>query len=292
MLSKARQTLTRTVFGSNLAGDGMLVRLRSTSIALLGVVTAIGLGLVAFISQLGWPGIVNSPIPSGPAEAGSIHSAIALTRERVVTPPHSPRQVHSPRSGAAAPPRIDAVSAPVTAHSGLGGSEQIGVAAAGQPPKAAAQPQPAAVPVSAPTVEPVRATPAPTTLAAPVAPVVEIPQSSSVVTPAEDPKPVKSGVDPTSNGPSTAKGGGDGEGESSGSAAEKPQCDEADQGKDGSTSSMPTEEPPGKSEVAEIPPPVVVVPPVAPPEKADQDVTGYGTGDEAWDAGGSDKRHH
>jgi hypothetical protein len=290
MLSKARQTLTRTIFGSNLAGDGMLVRLRSTSIALLGVVTAIGLGLVAFIAQLGWPGIVNSPIPSGPAEAGSIHGAIALTRERVVAPP-SPRQVHSPRSGAAAPPRVDAVSAPVTAHSGLGSPEQIGVAAAGQPPKAAAQPQPAVVPVSAPTVEPVRATPAPTTLAAPVAAVVETPQSSSV-TPAEDPKPVKSGVDPPSNDPSTAKVGGNGEGESSGPAPEKPQCDEAEQAEDGSAPSTPTEEPPGKSEVAEIPPPVVVVPPVAPQEKADQDVTGYGTGDEAWDAGGSGKRHH
>jgi hypothetical protein len=80
VLSSARKLLSRSVVGSSLAGDGLLVRLRSTSIALLGVVAAVGLGLIAFISQLGWPGTFNAPIPGSPAEAGTVHDAIALTR--------------------------------------------------------------------------------------------------------------------------------------------------------------------------------------------------------------------
>lgn len=80
VLSRARKRLSRSVFGSRLAGDGLLVRLRSTSIGILGIVTAVGLGLVAFISQLGWPGVLTSPIPGSHSEAGTVHDAIALTR--------------------------------------------------------------------------------------------------------------------------------------------------------------------------------------------------------------------
>ncbi len=80
VLSSARKLLSRSILGSSLAGDGLLVRLRSTSIGLLGLVAAVGLGLIAFISQLGWPGVFSQPIPGSPSEAGSVHDAIALTR--------------------------------------------------------------------------------------------------------------------------------------------------------------------------------------------------------------------
>jgi hypothetical protein len=79
--SRLRQALSDTVLGSSLAGDGLLVRLRSTSIAILAVVAVVGLGLVAFISQLGWPSVLSGPIPQGPAR-GVIHNdPIALARK-------------------------------------------------------------------------------------------------------------------------------------------------------------------------------------------------------------------
>jgi hypothetical protein len=57
----------------------MLLRLRRASIALLGLVGAVGLGLVLFISQIGWPGVLSGPLPGTPARVGTVHDAIALT---------------------------------------------------------------------------------------------------------------------------------------------------------------------------------------------------------------------
>jgi hypothetical protein len=57
----------------------MLLRLRRASIALLGLVGAVGLGLVFFISQIGWPGVLSGPLPATPTRVGSVHDAIALT---------------------------------------------------------------------------------------------------------------------------------------------------------------------------------------------------------------------
>ena len=49
-----------------LAGDGLLVRMRSTVILMLGVVTAVGLALVAVVSQVGWPSVLSGPLPQAP----------------------------------------------------------------------------------------------------------------------------------------------------------------------------------------------------------------------------------
>lgn len=76
--SKIRQSLSHAVIGSSLAGDGLLVRIRSTSIGLMGLVTAVGLGLVAFISQQGWPGVLGGPLP-GPSQLSAVGDAITLT---------------------------------------------------------------------------------------------------------------------------------------------------------------------------------------------------------------------
>ncbi|HMC50148.1 MAG TPA: hypothetical protein VKH20_05845, partial [Solirubrobacterales bacterium] len=57
----------------------MLLRLRRASIALLGLVGAVGLGLVIFISQIGWPGVFSGPLPGTPTRVGAVDDTIALT---------------------------------------------------------------------------------------------------------------------------------------------------------------------------------------------------------------------
>jgi hypothetical protein len=64
--SRLGQAISRTFSASNVVGDGMLVRLRSTSIGILGLVAAVGLGLVGFVSQQGWPEVASGPPPQVP----------------------------------------------------------------------------------------------------------------------------------------------------------------------------------------------------------------------------------
>lgn len=78
--SKVGHALTRSLGGLSLAEGSMLLRLRRASIALLGLVGAVGLGLVFFISQIGWPGVLSGPLPGVPTRVGTVHDAIALTR--------------------------------------------------------------------------------------------------------------------------------------------------------------------------------------------------------------------
>lgn len=64
--SKFRQSTLGAFVSSNIVGDSMLVRLRSTTIGILGLVAAVGLGLIAVVSQQGWPGVLSSPLPQTP----------------------------------------------------------------------------------------------------------------------------------------------------------------------------------------------------------------------------------
>lgn len=48
----------------SLAGDGLLERMRSTAFALLGIVAAMGLGLVAIIAQQEWSSLPDGPVPA------------------------------------------------------------------------------------------------------------------------------------------------------------------------------------------------------------------------------------
>ena len=59
----------------SLWGDGLLDRARSTSLALLGLTAAVGLALIAYVAQQGWPLLPSSPIPSITSEHGAIHDA-------------------------------------------------------------------------------------------------------------------------------------------------------------------------------------------------------------------------
>lgn len=169
-------------------GDGMLVRLRSASIALFGLVTVVGLGLIVFIAQLGFPGVFSSPIPGSSSKAGSVDDAIALVKERSF---ESSRRLRShDRTTTARAPRL--VRSPVDA--GLGDSRQLAASPAAQPSPAVAppppqSPAPAATPAPAttptPALEPTSqpATPVPVSSPPPPAP-----DSGTGSTPKPDPE--------------------------------------------------------------------------------------------------------
>lgn len=78
--SKLGHALMRSVGGLSLAEGSMLLRLRRASIALLGLVGAVGLGLVFFISQIGWPGVLSGPLPGVSTHVGRVDDAVALRR--------------------------------------------------------------------------------------------------------------------------------------------------------------------------------------------------------------------
>ena len=122
----------------------MLLRLRRFSFALLGAIGAIGLGLVVFVSQLGWPGVFSSPIPSSTARVGTIHDAIALA--------HAPLAVSSARRARAVSPGAPTTTAHRASRPGgepsLGGSHRF-VASPGPQPNPGSEP-PAASPPAAP----------------------------------------------------------------------------------------------------------------------------------------------
>jgi hypothetical protein len=146
---KLRQALSNAVLGSSLAGDGLLVRLRSTSIALLAVVAAVGLGLVAFISQMGWPAVFSGPIPAGP-ELGvvrndPISAPLAPARPSANTPSAAGRTVAArPGGGPDVASTVDPSSGLAPAHR----TEPAPVESA--PPPQATTPHPAAQPTTTP----------------------------------------------------------------------------------------------------------------------------------------------
>jgi hypothetical protein len=66
--SRLKKAIARSVAPSALVGDDMLIRLRSTTIGILGLVAAVGLGLVGFVSNQGWPGVFGGPLPQAPQQ--------------------------------------------------------------------------------------------------------------------------------------------------------------------------------------------------------------------------------
>lgn len=81
--SKVGKSVSQSLGGLSLASGGMLLRLRRTSIALLALVGAVGLGLIVFISQLGWPAVLTGPIPSAPQKV-TVERGVALTQPAAV----------------------------------------------------------------------------------------------------------------------------------------------------------------------------------------------------------------
>lgn len=56
-------------------GGGLLERARSTTLALLGVTTAVGLAMVALALNQSWPVIADSPLPVGPPRHEAVGEA-------------------------------------------------------------------------------------------------------------------------------------------------------------------------------------------------------------------------
>jgi len=155
--SRIGHALSRLVAGSSFAGEGILIRLRSSTIGLLGVIAAVGLGLVGFVSQQGWPEVFSGPLPVGPSRVVQ-NDTIALGGEPAAQ--RSATLAGSARHAAATPARAESV--PETGSDPqLTGSRPVGVPSdgAGAPAKPPApQPQPAPVTPPSPAT-PVAAAP-------------------------------------------------------------------------------------------------------------------------------------
>ena len=132
----------------------MLLRLRRASIALLGLVGAVGLGLVFFISQIGWPGVISGPLPGAPTRIGTVHDAIALTHPGPSIAIAKPAAVNAGQ-GAGNPAHRG--SGP-SGGSRLGHSKQLEAGTGVHPGHATDQPG-----SSQPASEPAPVTPAPAT---------------------------------------------------------------------------------------------------------------------------------
>jgi|GEM_PF-3453597 len=188
VLSQLGQALSRHLSESTLVGDSMLVRLRSGTIGLLGLVAAVGLGLIAMISQQGLPGVSSGPLPERPPVPFVQHETIALPGLAMRTPAgHRPRSKRSRSISRQAP------SPAVPADSEIGGSRQV---AAPTDESSPAGPPPASPPTAQQPASPESPAPPATTVAA-APPATQAPAAESSAVPAttapEDESPGHSG---------------------------------------------------------------------------------------------------
>lgn len=184
VLSSLQNKPLVTVRRPSVAGHGWPERMRTTVFAFMGLMAAGGLALVAIFSQMGFPLLEPTPLPSDPSRANAVAEAEALTvkpgRRASGLPERSGAPVSSPRSDAAraASPAGSTGSGPSGAPAPPrpeGSTDVAPPAGVGSPPAAPKAPStpvastPAPAPVSKPTSSPAPA-PAP-----PPPPVTEVP---------------------------------------------------------------------------------------------------------------------
>src|SRR6478672_5460474 len=169
MLSRRGQLLARLKVKPSFAGTGLLERMRSTTFALLGITAAMGLGLVAVISQQGWPVLPVVPIPGLEADQAKVHDAAVAARSH-----GSSAAERAPRASAAEPAAKRNGAAPEPEDAELAGSRQLTTAppatalpadpAPGPPAQqgASPEPQPVAPPANGAATATPAAAPAPT----------------------------------------------------------------------------------------------------------------------------------
>jgi len=191
VLSKLEQTLSRLLAKPSLAGDSMLVRLRSGILGLLGLVVAVGLGLVALVAQQSWPGAFDSPLPATP-EAPLVRNDTISLPPSDRRDPGAPAPDESQRRDRDSRARTPAAGTGLT--SDLTGSRQVEEA----PPS----PAPPVDPDGADPPVPASPEQSPSTSPAPAPPPVQPPASESVSVPvaagagdagADDDTPKRSG---------------------------------------------------------------------------------------------------
>jgi hypothetical protein len=167
MLFRRGQKLSRAVAWPSFAGRGLVERMRTTAFALLGLTTAMALGLVAFVSHQSWPYLPVGPVPSYQERQGHLDSAIALA-------PAAAELGLAADVAAPGPASSGGSTAPASNGSRRSGSQgvepqtdvpepapdQPGVEAAPAPSPATAPSLPAQPPAPAPAAAPVSTTPA------------------------------------------------------------------------------------------------------------------------------------
>lgn len=192
---KLRQRLSGSIPGPSLMGDGFLIRLRSTSIALLAAVVAIGLGLVAFISQMGWPTVFSGPIPAGPQLGVVQNDTIAAPPLEVRSKQRDRSATHRGAGRRSAGGAAAGVPSPVSAD--LAPSHSIGSPSVElEPPGKPAPPQPGAESSPSPEAAP----PTPPRAGPPAAEDPVSPPPASPASVVEDDSPGKSGEAPGHTG--------------------------------------------------------------------------------------------
>jgi hypothetical protein len=189
---------------AGLVGDGLPERLRSTSIALLGVIAAVGLGLVGFALQLGFPLVAGMPLPEAPAR---------------------PHVVSKRDAGEERPAKKAAAARPTTEDPSTASAEADPLPAGGRGPSptpvAPRQAGEGAVLVTAPAqsrprreqpVDRPAATPSPAPAAPAVAPPVVEPTAAASEVPEPAPETTPEATPPSHPGNGNAYGKGQGNG--------------------------------------------------------------------------------
>jgi hypothetical protein len=210
MLSRRGKLLSRLKTRPSFAGTGLLERMRSTTFALLGITAAMGLGLVAIVSQQGWPLLPASPLPAPPGEQGAIDDAAVVQMHRT---PISPRRSTEAAGGRSAMDgrAVDRTEGRESA-SHLSGSRQLATAPLSPPADpAGGNPAGRGAPVEPPPVAQSPGGPA-----APIAPPQPAAPPPSPVTAPSGPEP-----SPVTASPNRGKGGAYGKYKPSGGSKDK-----------------------------------------------------------------------
>jgi hypothetical protein len=88
VLFKPEHRWLRSPKRPSVLGGGLLERARSTTLALLGVTTAVGLAMVALALNQSWPHIADSPLPVAPPRHEAIGKA-AVAAQAIANAPSS-----------------------------------------------------------------------------------------------------------------------------------------------------------------------------------------------------------
>jgi len=213
VLSRLRKEFSRRFGQLSLAGDSLPVRLRSTTIGLVGLAAAVGLGLVAMISQQSWPDSINAPLPQTPR--------LGVVRNDPLAPPPPRPSARSQGSGSRVVTSEASSSPGAAVDTQLGDAQQLEAPASAPTPapeapelpepqgespppsSAASEPAGADAPVAADEPPPATEGPGPQTAGEPEAPAGEPAEMPSE--PAETPGDFSPG-----NGPPSSVGGGHG----------------------------------------------------------------------------------
>ena len=137
--SKVGQSVSQSLGGVGLAGGSMMLRLRRTSIALLALVGAVGLGLIVFISQLGWPAVVGGPLPSAPGRA-TVAPGVALTHPASATAVPAAKGGSFAAGDGSRPRRGKSGASRSAGQADLGGSRGVSTANGSQPGAGSGEP--------------------------------------------------------------------------------------------------------------------------------------------------------